>query len=398
MRIFRKHVLLKIVDDLLGEYPTNSNLNYFWNMGIFSAFNLLVQIISGVILGMHYFAYVYMSFSVLEHIMRDVNFGWLIRYIHCNGASMFFIVVYIHMLRGYYYSSYSYPREGVWISGVIILFIMILTAFVGYVLPWGQMSLWGATVITNLASVVPIVGKELVYLLWGGYSVHHPTLNRFYSIHFLLPFILLVLVIVHILLLHQRGSSNPLGVYFSGDTKRFTPYFLIKDLSSIFMFIIFFGVFVFFMPNILGHPDNYIEGNPLVTPSHIVPEWYFLFFYAILRSIPSKMGGILAMLGIILNIIFLPLYLQLIVKVSIDRKFYKIGFWVFLIVGLLLGWIGSCEVKTPFYEVGQFFTLFVFIKLLVFLWVYLLIETYLFYKNSFYKYLLIMNKNKVYNM
>jgi ubiquinol-cytochrome c reductase cytochrome b subunit len=278
-----------------------------WSFGSTAGLCLVMQIISGIFLAMHYTPHIDFAFSSVEHIMRDVNNGWLIRYVHANGASMFFIVIYCHIFRGLYYGSYMYPRSILWVSGVIIFLLMMATAFMGYVLPWGQMSFWGATVITNLFSAIPLVGFSIVEWLWGGFSVDNATLNRFYSLHYLMPFLIAALTLVHLTLLHQHGSNNPLGINTNVDTISFYPYFYVKDAFSFLILLTIFSFFVFFYPNALGHPDNYIPANPLVTPPHIVPEWYFLPFYAILRSIPDKLGGVVAMISAILALLLLPI-------------------------------------------------------------------------------------------
>jgi quinol-cytochrome oxidoreductase complex cytochrome b subunit len=314
--------------------------------------------------------------------MRDVNYGWLLRYLHANGASMFFIVVYIHTLRGLYYSSYLYPKEHLWCVGVIIMLIMIITAFMGYVLPWGQMSFWGATVITNLVSAVPVVGTDIVVWLWGGYSIDNATLNRFFSLHYLMPFILVALVVVHLVFLHEHGSNNPLGIHYSVDAVNMYPYYIIKDLFGVILFFIFFFIFVFFAPNYLGHPDNYIPANAMVTPAHIVPEWYFLPFYAILRSIPSKLGGVLALLGAILSLLLLPYIFTVDIRSSIFRPISKFLVWCFLIVVVFLGWVGGKPVEDPFLTIGQLATLLYFGILLVFLPLAGKIEKLLWKKNG----------------
>ncbi|TAE82589.1 MAG: cytochrome b [Alphaproteobacteria bacterium] len=271
----------------LVDYPTPRNLNYFWNFGSIAGIVLVSQILTGIFLAMHYTPHVQFAFSSVEHIMRDVNYGWLVRYMHANGASMFFLVVFIHIFRGLYYGSYKAPRELLWWLGIVILILMMASAFMGYVLPWGQMSFWGATVITNLFSAFPIVGESIVTWLWGGFSVDNPTLNRFFALHYLMPLILVAVVVLHLLALHQHGSNNPLGIDVKGkqDTVPFHPYYTAKDFFGFGVFFLVFGYFTFFAPNYLGHPDNYIEANPMVTPAHIVPEWYFLPFYAILRAI-----------------------------------------------------------------------------------------------------------------
>jgi quinol-cytochrome oxidoreductase complex cytochrome b subunit len=314
---------------------------------------------------LHYAAEVNIAFYSVEHIMRDVVYGWLLRYIHANGASMFFIVVYMHTFRGLYYSSYLYPKEPLWVVGVVILLLMILTAFMGYVLPWGQMSFWGATVITNLVSAVPFVGNDIVVWLWGGYSIDNATLNRFFSFHYVFPFIITGLVGVHILFLHEHGSNNPLGVHFKADSIPMYPYYIIKDLYGVILFLIFFSVFVFFAPNFLGHPDNYIPANPMVTPPHIVPEWYFLPFYAILRSIPSKLGGVIALLAAILSLILLPFIVKVDIRSSDFRPFMRFAFWCFVVVTFILGWIGSKPIAYPYLIIGQVATFLYFFILLV---------------------------------
>jgi len=321
---------------------------------------LLIQITTGIFLAMHYVPNIDLAFFSVEHIMRDVNYGWLLRYFHSNGASMFFIIVYIHIFRGLYYGSYNYPRHLLWISGVIILLLMILTAFMGYVLPWGQMSFWAATVITNFLTVVPYFGSELVQWVWGGYAVNNATLNRFFSLHYLFPFLIFAFSILHLIFLHNAGSNNPLGVNSKVDTVPFTPYYIIKDFYGLMVFLVFFSIFVFYFPNYLGHPDNYIQANPMVTPSHIVPEWYFLPFYAILRSIPNKLGGVIAMLLSIIVLFLLPFFSVLSVRSNIFKPFHKLVFWFLLVDCFILGWVGGKPVETPYVEIGQIATFFYF--------------------------------------
>ena len=283
-----------------GTFPTPRNFNYFWNFGGLALVNLVIMIVTGIFLAMHYTPHVSFAFDSVERIMRDVNYGWLLRYAHANGASMFFIVVYIHIWRALYYGSYKAPRELLFMLGVVIFLLMMATAFMGYVLPWGQMSFWGATVITNLFSAIPFVGESIVTWLWGGFSVDNPTLNRFFSLHYLLPFVIFGVVFLHVAALHITGSNNPLGIDPKGpqDTLPFHPYYTIKDSVGIVVYLIVFAALVFFAPNLLGHPDNYIPANPLVTPPHIVPEWYFLPYYAILRAVPDKLGGVVLMVGL----------------------------------------------------------------------------------------------------
>src|SRR3990167_4842275 len=305
---WNKKSLFAVVNNHIIDYPTPINLNYFYGFGSLAGIMLVVQILTGIFLAMHYTPHIDLAFNSVEHIMRDVNNGWLIRYTHANGASFFFIVVYVHIFRGLYYGSYITPREGLWCSGVVIFILMMATAFMGYVLPWGQMSFWGATVITNLFSAIPLIGESIVTWLWGGFSVDNPTLNRFFALHYLLPFILVALVILHLVALHRHGSNNPTGVEVKTpkDTIPFHPYYTIKDFVGFGVYFIIFAGFIFFAPNYLGHPDNYIEANPMVTPPHIVPEWYFLPFYAILRSVPNKLVGVIAMFSAIGVLFALP--------------------------------------------------------------------------------------------
>jgi ubiquinol-cytochrome c reductase cytochrome b subunit len=358
---WNKNSLLSFVDSHIINYPTPINLNYMWSFGSVAGLCLVIQILTGIFLAMHYSSHVDYAFSSVEHIMRDVNNGWLIRYLHANGASMFFIVVYSHIFRGLYYGSYINPRGPLWNSGVIIFLLMMGTGFMGYVLPWGQMSFWGATVITNLASAVPFVGGAIVEWLWGGFSVDNATLNRFFSLHYLFPFLITGLVIVHLSLLHSAGSNNPLGINKNVDSISFYPYFYVKDLFSFLILVAFFSFFVFFFPNTLGHADNYIPANPLVTPAHIVPEWYFLPFYAILRAIPDKLGGVVAMVGAICVLLLLPIINTSEIRSSKFRPIYSIAYWFFVADFLILGWIGQQPVETPFLEVGQIATAFSFI-------------------------------------
>jgi len=362
---WNKNNLLAFVDSHIINYPSPVNLNYMWSFGSVAGLSLVIQIITGIFLAMHYTPHVDYAFSSVEHIMRDVNNGWLIRYLHANGASMFFIVTYSHIFRGLYFGSYMNPRGPLWGSGVAIFLIMMGTGFMGYVLPWGQMSFWGATVITNLASAIPVVGEPIVQWLWGGFSVDNATLNRFFSLHYLLPFLIVGLVIVHLSLLHTVGSNNPLGINKNVDTISFYPYFYVKDLLAFIAFIAFFSFFVFFYPNTLGHADNYIPANPLVTPAHIVPEWYFLPFYAILRSIPDKLGGVVAMVGAILILAVLPIINTSEIRSSKFRPIYGIAYWFLVADFLLLGWIGQKPVEAPYIEVGQVATVFYFLFFIV---------------------------------
>ncbi|HEX6978383.1 MAG TPA: cytochrome b N-terminal domain-containing protein [Alphaproteobacteria bacterium] len=353
----------------LNEYPTPKNLNYWWNFGSLSGVMLVIMIVSGIVLAMHYTPHVDHAFNSVERIMRDVNYGWLIRYIHANGASMFFIVVYIHIFRGLYYGSYKPPREVLWWLGVIILLLMMATAFMGYVLPWGQMSFWGATVITNLFSAIPLVGESIVTWLWGGFSVGNPTLNRFFSLHYLLPFIIVGVVMLHLVALHRFGSNNPLGIDANGpqDKIPFHPYYTVKDMFGFAVFFIVYAGFVFYAPNYLGHPDNYTPANPLVTPPHIVPEWYFLPYYAILRAIPNKLLGVIAMFSSILILFVLPWLDTSRVRSGRFRPVFKWFFWVFVVVCLALGWAGSQPPEGLALIVSRVGTVWYFLHFLVIL-------------------------------
>ena len=324
-------------------FPNPRNLNYWWTFGGILSFMLVAQIVTGVVLAMHYTPHASLAFASIEHIMRDVNYGWLLRYAHANGASMFFLALYIHMFRGMYYGSYKAPREVLWLLGVIIFFLAIATAFTGYVLPWGQMSFWGATVITSLFSAIPLVGDSITTWLWGGYAVDNATLNRFFSLHYLLPFMIAGVVVLHIWALHVHGSNNPAGIEKKSakDTLPFHPYFTVKDGFALVCFLAFFAWFVFYVPNYLSNADNYIEANPLLTPVHIVPEWYYLPFYAILRSIPSKLGGTAAMFASVFIIAFLPWLDTSKVKSAAYRPLYRVFFWLFVACAVLLGYMGS---------------------------------------------------------
>jgi len=357
-----------VINSHAVEYPTPINLNNFWNFGALAGICLGVQILTGVFLAMHYTPHVDYAFLSVEHIMRDVNYGWLLRYMHANGASMFLLTAYIHMGRGLYYGSYKTPRGFVWGIGVIIFLLMMATGFIGYVLPWGQMSFWGATVITNLVSAVPVIGTSIVEWLWGGFSVDNATLNRFFSLHYLLPFGIAAAVLIHIAELHREGSNNPLGLHGKDvDKVTFYPYFYVKDFMFFWAFLFFFSYFIFLNPNVLGHPDNYIEANPMVTPAHIVPEWYFLPFYAILRSIPDKLGGVIAMVGAILINLALPVLNTSNVRSSFFRPLHRTLFWVFIANFLLLGWLGQMPVEDPYIQIGQACTLLYFAYYLVLL-------------------------------
>lgn len=374
--------IFSFMDAQMNQYPTPKNLNYFWNFGSLAGIMLVIMIVSGIALAMSYTPHTEFAFASVERIMRDVNSGWLIRYLHVNGASMFFIVVYIHMFRGLYYGSYKAPREILWMIGIFILLAMMATAFMGYVLPWGQMSFWGATVITNLFSALPIVGEPIVQLLWGGFVVDNPTLNRFFALHYLLPFVIVGLVFMHLWALHMHHSNNPTGVEIKDekqDTIPFHPYYTIKDLYGLGVLLTFFAFFIFFAPNYFGHPDNYIMANSLVTPAHIVPEWYFLPFYAILRAftndffmympiawlMSAKLAGVIAMFASILVLLALPWLDRSRVRSSKYRPVYRFFFWVFLIDCLILGWVGGQAAEGVLVTIGQWATFWYFFHLII---------------------------------
>ncbi len=361
--------LPRLMYDSFVSYPVPRNLNYTYTFGGILMIMLVAQLITGIVLAMHYTAHADMAFASVEHIMRDVNYGWLLRYMHAVGASMFFVAVYIHIFRGLYYGSYKEPREVLWILGVIIFLLMMATAFMGYVLPWGQMSFWGATVITNLFSAIPLVGEAVVTWLWGGYSVDNPTLNRFYSLHYLLPFMIFGVVILHVWALHVTGQTNPTGVSVKSkqDTVPFTPYATVKDTFALILFLIVFAYFVFYHPNYLGHPDNYTQADPLKTPPHIVPEWYFLPYYAILRAIPSKLGGVIAMFGSIAVLFILPWLDTSKVRSAVYRPLYKQFFWVLVIVCVILGWLGSKPPEGGYVIAARICTAYYFFHFLILL-------------------------------
>ena len=335
--------LMRFTSEHVLQFPTPKNLNYFWTFGFILTMCLVTQIITGIILAMHYAPSTLLAFDSVEHIMRNVNYGWLIRYIHSNGASMFFLAVFIHMFRGLYYGSYKEPREVIWILGCIIYLLMIVTAFMGYVLPWGQMSFWGATVIINLVGTLPIIGDSLTQMLLGGFAVDNPTLNRFFSLHYLLPFIIFGVVLLHIWALHVPGNNNPIGLSVQGkqDTVAFHPYYTVKDFFAYTVFLLLFCYFIFYNPNALGHADNYIEADPMVTPAHIVPEWYLLPFYAILRAVPDKLAGVLLMFGVIAVLFFLPWLDTAKIRSGRYRPIFKYFYVLFVIDCLVLGYLGA---------------------------------------------------------
>lgn len=358
MRTFKNNILENLYR-FIWYYPVPLNISYLWNFGFFAIIILVIQIVSGSFLAMHYVPEMSLAFASVEHIMRDVNGGWAMRYIHANGASLFFIVIYIHILRGVYFQSFRAPRQYLWFSGVALFILLMGTAFLGYLLPWGQMSFWGATVILNFLTVIPVVGTDIVEWVWGGYSVGGPTLNRLYVLHFTLPWILVLLTGLHLILLHEHGSNNPLGSPLP-DNVSFFPYSTFKDLFSMFLLTMFFIYLVGFIPNVLGHSDNAIMANPMSTPAHIVPEWYFLPFYAILRSIPDKRFGVIIMAWSLIIICILPYMAVFATRTPGFNKFYTYIFWIFVYNLLILGWIGGQPIVYPYYEVGQIATIIYF--------------------------------------
>jgi ubiquinol-cytochrome c reductase cytochrome b/c1 subunit len=367
--IERRLPIFGLMHSSFVAYPTPRNLNYWWTFGAILSLMLGVQILTGVVLAMHYTPHADLAFGSVERIVRDVNFGWLLRNMHAAGASMFFFAVYVHMFRGLYYGSYKEPREVLWILGVIIYLLMMATGFMGYVLPWGQMSFWGATVITNLFSAIPYVGDLIVTWLWGGYSVGNPTLNRFFSLHYLLPFVIAGVVVLHVWALHVAGQNNPAGVEprTEKDTVPFTPYATIKDMFGVSCFLLLYAWFIFYMPNYLGDADNYIPANPGVTPAHIVPEWYYLPFYAILRSIPNKLAGVIAMFSAILVLAFLPWLDTARTRSSRYRPLAKQFFWIFVVVCVLLGYLGSQPPEGVYVIAGRILTVCYFSYFLILL-------------------------------
>nr|APX40094.1 cytochrome b [Chaetocnema obesa] len=359
----KKSPLLKIINNSLINLPSPSNISYMWNFGSLLGMCLMIQILTGLFLTMHYCPNIELAFNSVAHICRDVNYGWLIRTLHANGASFFFICLYIHIGRGIYYSSYNMIET--WMIGVTIFFMTMGTAFLGYVLPWGQMSFWGATVITNLMSAIPYLGSDLVQWIWGGFAVDNATLTRFFTFHFIFPFIIMALIMIHLLFLHQTGSSNPLGIKSNIDKIPFHPYFTFKDILGMLFMIMFLTMLTLNHPYLLGDPDNFIPANPLVTPIHIQPEWYFLFAYAILRSIPNKLGGVMALIMSIAILYPLPFFNK---KKFLSSQFYPINkllFWSMFIIVILLTWIGARPVEDPFILTGQMLTILYFTYFLI---------------------------------
>ena len=351
MRIRKENPIFSPINSMVIDLPSPSSISYFWNFGSLLGFCLAIQILTGIFLAMHYCADATLAFSSVAHISRDVNYGFLLKYLHANGASAFFLCVYIHIARGLYYGSYL--RVALWTSGVVIFLVMMITAFIGYVLPWGQMSFWGATVITNFLSAVPYIGDDIVQWVWGGFSVSNSTLNRFFSLHYLFPFVLLGIIIVHLVLLHVTGSNSPTGLNSNSDKLPFHWYFIIKDAYGIILMAIFISLLIFYIPNYLGDPENFINANPLVTPVHIMPEWYFLFAYAILRAIPNKLGGVIALVASVLVLLVIPFIHTNKLKGLAFRPLGKLAYWLFMSNFIFLTWIGSKPVEEPFIFLGQ---------------------------------------------
>jgi quinol-cytochrome oxidoreductase complex cytochrome b subunit len=354
------HPLLKVLSNHIIDYPTPVNINYAWSFGSLAGIFFALQLATGIFLAMHYTPNVDLAFASVEHIMRDVKNGWLLRYMHSNGASMVFIMIYVHIGKALFYRSYTHKRTHLFFSGVLIFLLMMGTAFIGYVLPWGQMSFWGATVITNLITAVPFVGESIAQWVWGGFSVGNPTLTRFFSLHYLLPFLVTAIILLHLVLLHTAGSSNPLGVNSSQDKISFYPYFFLKDAVGLTLALIFYILLIHFYPNLLGHSDNYIQANPLVTPTHIVPEWYFLPFYAILRAIPNKIGGVAAMLGAILILFLIPFLDRSPIRTPRVRPLFNFFFWLFVADFFLLGFLGGHPAEEPYITASRLASVFYF--------------------------------------
>nr|WKU84116.1 cytochrome b [Rhinoprosopa nasuta] len=357
------HPIMKITNNALVDLPTPTNISMWWNFGSLLGLCLIIQILTGLFLAMHYTADINMAFNSIDHICRNVNYGWLLRTLHANGASFFFICIYLHVGRGMYYGSFLFTPT--WLSGTIILFLVMATAFMGYVLPWGQMSFWGATVITNLLSAIPYLGLDLVQWIWGGFAVDNATLTRFFTFHFILPFIVLAMVMIHLLFLHQTGSNNPMGLNSNLDKIPFHPFFSYKDITGFIIMIMMLTMLTLLNPYMLGDPDNFIPANPLITPIHIQPEWYFLFAYAILRSIPNKLGGVIALIMSIAILMIMPFY-----NLSKFRgiEFYPINqilFWIMISIIILLTWIGARPVEDPYILIGQLLTILYFMYYLI---------------------------------
>lgn len=380
MRLRKENPIISPVNSMIIDLPSPSSINYLWNFGSLLGLCLGIQIITGIFLAMHYSADVSIAFSSVTHILEDVNYGFLLKYLHANGASAFFICVYIHIARGLYYGSYL--RSHLWYSGVSLFLIMMITAFIGYVLPWGQMSFWGATVITNFVSAIPYIGNDVVQWIWGGFSVSNATLNRFFSLHYLFPFVLAMLAAIHVVLLHEHGSNSPIGINPNSDKVPFHTYFTSKDVYGFVLLFILLSILVFYTPNVLGDPENYIKANPLVTPVHIMPEWYFLFAYAILRAIPNKLGGVIALALSVLILAILPFVHTSNIKGLTFRPIGKIFYWLFMVNFILLTWIGSKPVEDPYIFIGQLSSIFYFSYFLIFIPLLGLIENKILFNSN----------------
>nr|QPF96874.1 cytochrome b [Eutima sp. BMK-2020] len=378
MRIRKENPIIAPINSMLIDLPSPSNISYLWNFGSLLGLCLGIQILTGIFLAMHYSADVSIAFSSVTHILEDVNYGFILKYLHANGASAFFICVYIHIARGLYYGSYL--RSHLWFSGISLFLIMMLTAFIGYVLPWGQMSFWGATVITNFVSAIPYIGNDVVQWIWGGFSVSNATLNRFFSLHYLFPFVLALLAIIHIVLLHENGSNSPIGINPNSDKIPFHSYYSSKDIYGFVLLFILLTTLVFYIPNALGDPENYIKANPLVTPIHIMPEWYFLFAYAILRAIPNKLGGVIALVLSIVILAVLPFVHTSLIKNLTFRPLGKLFYWFFMVNFILLTWIGSKPVEDPYIFIGQLSSIFYFSYFLILVPVSGIMENYILFK------------------
>ena len=380
MRIRKENPIISPINSMIVDLPSPSNISYLWNFGSLLGLCLGVQILTGIFLAMHYSADVSIAFSSVTHILEDVNYGFLLKYLHANGASAFFICVYIHIARGLYYGSYL--RSHLWFSGISLFLIMMLTAFIGYVLPWGQMSFWGATVITNFVSAIPYIGNDVVQWIWGGFSVSNATLNRFFSLHYLFPFVLALLAIIHVVLLHEGGSNSPIGLNSNSDKVPFHSYFSAKDGYGFVLLFILLTVLVFYGPNALGDPENYIKANPLVTPVHIMPEWYFLFAYAILRAIPNKLGGVIALVMSIIILVVLPFVHTSNLRGLSFRPIGKFLYWCFMVNFILLTWIGAKPVEDPYIFIGQLSSIFYFSYFLVLIPATGVIENYIIFNKT----------------
>lgn len=378
MRIRKENPIFSPINSTVIDLPSPASISYFWNFGSLLGLCLVIQILTGIFLAMHYCADVSLAFSSVAHISRDVNYGFLLKYLHANGASAFFLCVYIHIARGLYYGSYL--RWHLWSSGVVLFLIMMLTAFIGYVLPWGQMSFWGATVITNFVSAVPYIGNDIVQWVWGGFSVGNATLNRFFSLHYLFPFVIVGLVVIHLVLLHTTGSNSPTGLNPNSDKVPFHIYYTTKDFYGFILLLIFLSLLVFYIPNFLGDPENYINANPLVTPVHIMPEWYFLFAYAILRAIPDKLGGVIGLVASILVLLIIPFIHTSKLKGLTFRPLGKLFYWGFMSNFIFLTWIGSKPVEEPFIFLGQISSTLYFSYFLILIPLLGLIENNLLFK------------------